>query len=217
MRQDKELQTQVMEELSWEPSVDSADVGVAASDGAITLTGHVDSYAAKITAVKAARRIYGVRAVADELAVEVPSQHLHDDTDIAETVSRLLEWSATIPQGAVTAKVSEGWITLDGKVDWQYQSDAATRLVRDLSGVRGVVNLITVKPRPHEKEVKSKIAEALRRQAQLDARRIWLETSDGTVILHGQVSSWNEAETARKAASAAPGVTKVESRMAIVP
>lgn len=133
------------------------------------------------------------------------------------TFARLLEWNVTIPRGAVTAKVSQGMVTLEGKVDWAYQSEAAVKLVRGLSGVRGVINVVTVKPRLHDKDIMSKITEALHRQAQLDARRIRLETSDGKVILHGQVSSWNEAETARRAAAAAPGVTKVESRLSIVP
>jgi osmotically-inducible protein OsmY len=217
MRTDKELQADVMHELQWEPSVGSAGIGVAAKDGAVTLSGHVNSYAEKVAADKAARRVYGVRAVADELAVELPSQNLHDDTDIAEAIARLLEWSVTVPRGAVTAKVSRGMVTLEGKVDWAFQLEAASKLVRDLTGVRAVVNLVKVKPKLQGKEIKAKITEALHRQAQLDARRIWLETSNGNVIVHGQVSSWNEAETARKAVAAAPGVTRVDSRLVIVP
>jgi osmotically-inducible protein OsmY len=217
MRLDKDLQADVMRELEWEPSVESAGIGVAAKEGAIILSGHVGSYAEKVAADKAARRVYGVRAVADELVVELPRHNLHDDTDIAETIARLLEWSVTVPKGAVTAKVSKGIVTLEGKVDWEYQLEAASKLVRGLAGVKAVINLVAVRPKAHDKEIKSKITEALHRQAQLDARRIWLETSDGKIILHGQVSSWSEAETARKAAAAAPGVTKVESRLAIVP
>jgi osmotically-inducible protein OsmY len=217
MRLDKDLQADVMRELEWEPSVESAGIGVAAKEGAIILSGHVGSYAEKVAADKAARRVYGVRAVADELVVELERHNLHDDTDIAETIARLLEWSVTVPKGAVTAKVSKGIVTLEGKVDWEYQLEAASKLVRGLAGVKAVINLVAVRPKAHDKEIKSKITEALHRQAQLDARRIWLETSDGKIILHGQVSSWSEAETARKAAAAAPGVTKVESRLAIVP
>jgi osmotically-inducible protein OsmY len=217
MQRDKNLQADVMRELQWEPSVDSAGIGVAAHDGAITLTGHVGTYAEKIAAQKAAQRVYGVRAMADELVVEIPSQYRHDDTDIAEILARALEWSVTIPKGAVRTRVSQGMVTLEGKVDWEYQSDAAARLARGLAGVRGIINLIAVKPRLHDKDVKAKITEALHRQAQLDARRIWLETLDSKVIIHGQVSSWNEAETARKAAGSAPGVTAVESRLTIVP
>ena len=217
MRDDKDLQTDVMRELKWEPSVDSAGIGVAAHQGSVTLAGHVGSYAEKVAAVKATRRVYGVRAVADELSVEFPSQHLYDDIDIAERIAHLLEWSATVPTGSVTAEVTKGFVTLEGKVDWQFQAEAAEKLVRGLMGVLSVRNLVVVKPRPHNKEVMAKITEALHRQAQVDARRIWLESTDGTVILHGQVASWNEAETARKAAAAAPGVTKVESHLAIVP
>lgn len=217
MRQDRDLQQDVMRELRWEPSVDSAGIGVAAHQGSVTLSGHVESYAEKVAAVKAARRVYGVRAVADELSVEFPSQHLHDDTDIAERIAHLLEWSVTVPRGRVTARVSKGLVTLEGTVDWQFQAEAADRLVRELVGVRGVTNLVTVKPRPHTKAVMAKITEALHRQAQVDARRIWLESTDGTVVLHGQVASWSEAETARRAAAAAPGVSKVESHLEIVP
>lgn len=217
MRQDKDLQADVMRELEWEPSVESAGIGVAAHKGSVTLAGHVGSYAEKVAAIKAARRVYGVRAVADELTVEFPSHHLYDDIDIAERIAHLLEWSATVPRGSVYAKVSKGLVTLEGKVDWQFQAEAADKIVRGLVGIRGVTNLVIVRPRRHNKEVMAKITEALHRQAQVDARRIWLESSDGTVILHGQVSSWNEAETARKAAAAAPGVTKVESDLAIVP
>ena len=217
MRLDKDLQADVMQELKWEPSVDAASIGVAANEGAITLTGHVKSYAEKVAADKAAKRVYGVRAVADELVIELPHHHLHDDTDIAETVTRMLDWSVKVPKGAVTAKVTKGWVTLEGKVDWDYQSEAASKLVRGLTGVMGVSNFVVVKGRVRNKEVKDRITEALHRQAQIDARRIWLTAQGGTVVLHGQVSSWSEAESARKAATGAPGVSKVESRLVIVP
>ena len=217
MRTDKELQADVMRELEWEPSLGAAGIGVAARQGAVTLTGHVGSYAEKVAAVKAARRVYGVRAVADELAVELAADHLQDDTGLAERIAHLLEWSSTVPRGTVSAQVRKGFVTLEGKVDWMFQSEAALKLVRDLAGVKGVTNLVVVKPRPHSRAVMAKITEALHRQAQVDARRIWLETNDGKVILHGQVSSWSEAETATRAAAAAPGVTAVDSRLAVVP
>jgi osmotically-inducible protein OsmY len=217
MRQDKDLQADVMRELKWEPSVDSASIGVAAKEGAITLTGHVKSYAEKVAADKAAKRVYGVRAVADDLVIELPHHHLHDDTDIAETIARLLDRSVKVPKGAVTAKVRKGWVTLEGKVDWNYQSEAVSKLVTGLTGVTGVSNLVVVKGPVRNKEVKDRITEALHRQAQIDARRIWLTVQGGTVVLYGQVSSWSEAESARKAATAAPGVTRVESRLVIAP
>ena len=213
----KDLQADVMKELQWEPSIDSASIGVAANEGAVTLTGHVGSYAEKLAADKAAKRVYGVRAVADELVVELPQHPLHDDTDLAENIARMLDWSVNVPRGAVQAKVSKGWVTLDGKVDWGYQSDAASKLVRDLTGVMGVSNLVSIKAPVHSHEVKASITAALHRQAQIDARRIWLAVDGGHVVLYGQVSSWSEAEAARKAAAAAPGVTKVESRLVIVP
>jgi osmotically-inducible protein OsmY len=145
MRKDKDLQADVMQQLTWEPGVDSASIGVGAAGGAITLFGHVKSYAEKVAANRAAKRVYGVRAVADELLIEPPHHHLHDDTDIAETVARVLDSSAKVPKGAVRAKVSNGWVTLEGRVDWDYQAKAASDQVRGLTGVLGVSNFVVVK------------------------------------------------------------------------
>jgi osmotically-inducible protein OsmY len=217
MQLDKELQADVIRELAWEPKVDAANVGVSVDKGALTLTGHVKTYAELIAAERAALRVYGVLAVANELVVKLPGDRTRDDSDIALAISDQMKWSAAIPKEAIKATVTHGWVTLEGRVDWTYQSEAADKLVRGLIGVKGVTNRVIVKPAVHYKDVKSKITEALHRQAQIDARRIWLTTDDGHVTMHGQVSSWSEAAAARKAAESAPGVTKVDSQLTITP
>jgi osmotically-inducible protein OsmY len=217
LRLDKELQADVIRELAWEPKIDSANIGVAVDKGAVTLTGHVKTYAELIAAERAALRLYGVLAVANELIVKLPSERTRDDSDIALAISNQMAWNAAIPHEAIKATVSHGWVTLEGRVDWAYQSEVADKLVRGLIGVMGVTNRVSVKPAVHYKDVKTKITEALQRQAQIDARRIWLTTDDGHVTLHGHVSSWSEADAARKAAASAPGVTQVDSQLTITP
>ena len=217
MRLDKELQADVIRELEWEPKVDSANIGVAVDKGAVTLTGHVRTYGELIAAERAALRLYGVLAVANELIVKLPSAQARDDSDIALAISNQMAWNAAIPHEAIKATVTHGWVTLEGHVDWAYQSEAADKIVRSLVAVKGVTNRVIVKPTIHAKDVKAKITEALHRQAQIDARRIWLTTDDGHVTLHGNVSSWSEAAAAKKAAAAAPGVTRVDSRLTITP
>ena len=217
MRPDKELQADVIRELAWEPKVDSANIGVAVHHGAVTLSGHMRTYAEVIAAERAAERLYGVRAVANELVVRLPSDRARDDTDIAVAMSSQLGWHVSIPAEAIKASVSHGWIKLEGRVDWAYQSEAAEKIARSLIGVTGVSNHVVVKPRVKAKDVMANITEALHRQAQIDARRIWMTTEAGHVKLHGQVSSWSEASAARRAAESAPGVTRVESDLTVTP
>lgn len=217
MRTDKELQENVIHELDWDPRIDSSSIQVAAHAGAVTLKGHVQTYAELIAAQRAAMRIYGVRALANELVVRLPSDRTRQDSDIARAIANQMAWNVNIPEGAIKAVVSDGWVTFEGEVQRIYQSEAAERIVRGLIGVKGVTNRVIVQPTLREKDVKAKITEALHRQAQIDARRIWLTTEDGHVTLHGQVSSWSEAEAARKAAASAPGVTKVESKLTVTP
>jgi osmotically-inducible protein OsmY len=217
MRPDRELQADIIRELEWEPRVDSANIGVTVDQGAVTLTGHVRTYAEQVAAERAVTRIYGVRAVANELVVKLPNDWRRDDSDIALATSNQLAWNVSIPKDAIRASVRQGWVTLDGQVDWAYQSVVAEKIVRGLIGVKGVTNRVVVRPRVQTKDVQAKITEALHRQAQIDARRIWLTTEDGHVTLHGQVSSWSEAEAAKKASASAPGVTRVESALTITP
>jgi osmotically-inducible protein OsmY len=215
---DKKLQQAVMRELRWNPEVNAAHIGVSAKDGAVTLTGHVSSYAEKRAAVEAAERVYGVKAVADELEVRIPGAIPRDDTDIAEEVAQALRRSILVPK-TVEAEVRNGFITLRGEVKWAYQRRAAERAVRDLRGVRGVANLVTVKPRakPKPEQVEKRIEEAIQRSASLDARSVWVTTTNGTVHLHGHVHSLWEKKAAEEAAEAAPGVSKVENHILVTP
>jgi osmotically-inducible protein OsmY len=218
MDQDKSLQEAVMKELEWDPKVDAAHIGVSVKDGAVTLSGHVSSYSEKFAAVRAAERVFGVKAVADEIEVRLPGSSIRDDSDLAEQIARVLRWNTNVPD-TVEAEVRDGWVTLRGEVEWSYQRDAAKRAVRDLTGVKGVTNLITVKPhvKPTPAEVERRIAEAIERQASLDARSIWATTSNGTVHLHGTVHSVWERRVAEQAAASAAGVEKVEDHIVVTP
>jgi osmotically-inducible protein OsmY len=217
VKSDLELKADVERELVWEPSVDAARIGVAVRDGAVTLAGEVPSYMEKWQAIKAAERVHGVRAVADGLVVKPLSEHTRSDSELAEAVANALRWPGAVPD-TVVAKVEKGYVTLSGEVEWEYQREAAERAVRSLTGVRGVSDLITLKPRVvRTTDVKARIEEALSRQAALEARSIGVETYNGTVVLKGHAHSRQEADAAARAAWATPGVVKVENRIAIQP
>ncbi|HSR24816.1 MAG TPA: BON domain-containing protein [Candidatus Eisenbacteria bacterium] len=216
MVKDSKLQNDVVAELEWEPGVNAAHIGVSARSGAVALTGHVRTYEEKALARRAAMRVYGVRSVADDIEVTLAPEHARDDADIAEAVSRVLEWNAAIPEG-VQARVSNAVVTLTGTTESAYYRSAAEAAVRQLVGVRSVVNAIAIKPKVSSRQVQAKISEALHRLAQLDARRIRVETHDGTVVLRGQVRSREEAEAAERAAAAAPGIAHVESHLEVTP
>jgi osmotically-inducible protein OsmY len=212
---DLELKKSVEAELNWEPSVNAAQIGVAVKDGVVTLTGRVDSYWEKVAAERAAARVEGVRAVANELEIHLPFSSERTDEDIARAAVNRLEWSVSVPRDRIKVKVSKGWLTLEGTVDWQYQKTAAEEAVRNLVGVKGVLNHIEVKPQVSKIEVKSAIEAALKRSAQVDANRITVETDGDKVILRGTVRSWFEREEAERAAWRAPGVRSVDNRITI--
>lgn len=213
----RELQEHVQNALAWEPSLDASEIGVSVEEGVVTLRGDVHTYAEKATAERVALRVYGVKAVANDVEVRLVGTGKHTDTEIAQASVNALKWTTTVPKDAVTVTVSNGWLTLKGTVDWQYQKDAAARTVRDLAGVRGVSNEIVLTPRVKAGDVQEKIEAAFKRSAEIDARRINVTVFDGKVSLSGNVHSWAEREEARRAAWAAPGVTSVEDRLAVVP
>jgi osmotically-inducible protein OsmY len=214
---DRELQRHVEDALGWEPSFDAADIGVSVDDGVVTLRGDVATYTAKSAAERVALAVYGVKAVANDLNVRLTGPYQRTDSDIAHAAVNALQWNTVVPTNRVSVAVSNGWITLKGNLDWQYQKDAAARAVRDLTGVRGVNNSIVVQPQVKSLDVRDKIEAAFKRSAEIDARRIAVTAQDGKVILSGNVRSWAERQEAERAAWAAPGVTQVDDRLSIMP
>ena len=217
MKTDSQLQADVLHELKWWPSVNAAHIGVAAKGGVVTLTGQVVHYAEKASAEDAAKAVYGVKGIANDIEVEPAGSSKRTDQDIAEAALSALKWDFEIPKDKVTVSVKKGWVTLEGTVDWQYQKDAATRCVRYLMGVIAVTNQIAIEPTAKVVDIKSKIEDAFRRHADLEARRISVNTHDGAVTLTGGVSSWSERDEAVSAAWAAPGVTSVRNDLTITP
>ena len=214
-RNDEQIQKDVLAELKWDARVAPNEIGVAVKDGIVTLTGMVDSFAKKWAAEEAAHRVRGVKAVANDIKVKLPISSERTDDDIARAVVHGLEWDAFIPINRLDVTVSQGWVTLKGDVEWQYQKQDAERVVRRIEGVKGVSNLITVKPGVLPTELKQKIEEALIRSAKTDAQRIVVETQGSKVILKGTVRSWAEREEAEQVAWNAPGVTEVDNRIVI--
>ncbi|WP_238929749.1 BON domain-containing protein [Sphingopyxis terrae] len=212
---DSQLQHDVLAELEWEPAVDHADIGVAVNDGVVTLSGYVKSFAEKLAAEKAVRRITGVKAIAEEIKVRLASDSKIADHEIARRIVDMIAWTASIPDDKVKVKVEHGWVTLSGTVDWYFQSMEARKAAARISGVVGVTNLIEVKPLPAPADVKSRIVSAFKRQADLDAAAVTVTTDGGTVKLSGKVHAWNERSIAERAAWSAPGVTKVVDFLSI--
>ena len=213
---DLELKRSVESELEWEPSIKSAAaIGVRVKDGVVTLTGPMESYSEKLAAERAALRVSGVKAVANDLEVRLPQSSERTDEDIAKAAANALDWTSGIPRDKIKVTVDKGWITLKGAVPFHYQRTTAEDAVRNLWGVKGVINLIEVQPGLSTTVVKQAIEEALKRDAEVDAQRIQVETSGSKVILKGTVHSWFERKEAERVAWEAPGVTQVENQIAI--
>jgi osmotically-inducible protein OsmY len=214
-RTDAQIQNDVLAELKWEPRIQPNEIGVAVKNGVVTLTGWVDSYTKKWAAEDAAHRVRGVKAVANDIEVRLSSSAERTDADLAAAIIHALECDAFVPADRLDVTVSNGWVTLKGEVEWQYEREDAERVIRRLAGVVGVTNLITVKPHVAAAALKEKIEKALLRSAETDAKGITVEVDGDAVILKGMVRSWAERQAAERAAWSAPGVASVDNRITI--
>jgi osmotically-inducible protein OsmY len=215
MRTDAQIQLDVIDELRWDPKISEKEIGVAVKDGVVTLSGFVPSYAERFAAEIATERVSGVRAVATELAVKLAAERTRSDTEIAHKAVDALKWDVMVPDEQIKLRVVDGWVTLEGETEWQYQKEAAARSVRYLIGVRGLTNAIVVKSKVSPFEVSTAIKNALRRSAELDAEKVQVAAKDGTVTLRGKVRSWAERQDVERAAWSAPGVTDVVDELTI--
>ncbi|HXZ01846.1 MAG TPA: BON domain-containing protein [Stellaceae bacterium] len=216
MKDDLHLQQRVIDALEFDPSVDAAHIGVSVGEGVVTLSGHVRSFVEKLAAERIVRQVKGVRAVAQELEVRLPSDKKLADDEIAARAVRILHWDQMVPGDRISVKVEHGIVTLDGEVDWGFQRTEAENGIRKLSGVRSVINNIVVVAKVSPEDVHAKIRAALERNAEIEAGRVTVAVSGGKVTLGGRVNAWTEREAAEHAAWSAPGVTEVEDRIEIV-
>lgn len=212
---DSTLRQQILDELRYEPSIDENDIGVAVEDGIVTLTGHVPNYSQKAAVTRAVGRLKGVRGIADEIQVRYPGTSGTSDDEIAKRVLDTLRWNVVVPEDKVQVKVQKGLVTLSGKVAWHYQKTAAADAVRDLHGVTAITNLIEVHSPPSSIDVKKHIEDALRRNAELEAKAIRVDVLGDKVVLKGSVRAWNDRTVAERAAWGTPGVRAVEDQLTI--
>ena len=217
MKTDSEIERDVKAELGWNPDLKSTDIAISVKDGVVTLAGFVPRYIDKYEAEKAAKRVAGVLAVANDIEIRLPAVDERPDPEIAREVVTALKNQLPISHERIKAVVRNGWVTLEGDVERQYQRQTAERAVRHLKGVKGIINDIKTKPRVEPSDIKQKIQEAFRRSAEVDANQITVETSGGEVILKGKVRSWVERDEAERVAWRAPGVTKVDDRIVVSP
>ncbi|WP_103668527.1 BON domain-containing protein [Pseudanabaena sp. BC1403] len=212
---DIDLKTDVLAELKYEPSIKVTDIGVLVKDGTVTLNGYANSSNEKWQAVQATRRVAGVKAIADDIVVKLPGSSLHTDGDIATTAAHHIDWFTSIPRGTIKVTVSDAWITLEGEVEWQYLKNSAENYLYNLLGVKGVSNLITVKPRLKATDINNDIRDAFKRSALLDANKIRVETSGDKVTLHGKVRNYAELDEAERVAWGASGVHSVDNQLKV--
>jgi len=217
MTTDTEIQKNVMEELKWDPIMQSAEIGAIVQDGIVTLVGYVDNYSQRLAAENAVKRVKDVRAVAIDIAISLPDDQRRSDTDLAAAALNALKWSSFVPEDKIRLKVDGGWITMEGEVEWQFQKESAYSAVSDLIGVHGVINRINVRPNITPVIVKDVIKKALERSADIEADSINISTDGGRIVLKGKVRSWAERKEVERAVWATPGVIEVKDELIIVP
>jgi osmotically-inducible protein OsmY len=215
MKSDSEIKRDVEYELLWDPDIDAEDIAVAVKDGAVALTGFVRSYSQKWQAERDAKRVSGVAAIANDIEVRLPSANQRSDPELAREAASAIRSQLPFSHEHIKPVIKNGWVTLEGEVEWNFQRERAETAIRHVLGVKGVTNLIAIKPRVTPADVKAKIEDALKRSAEVDASHITVETEGGKVILRGKVHSWAERTEAERAAWRAPGVTQVENKISV--
>ena len=217
MKNDLEIQQDVIHQLSWEPFLKASDIGVTVKNGIVTLTGEVDSYYKKISAEKAARKVAGVRAIAEDIQLRVSPSFIKTDAELAESVLNALKWHSAVDEEKIKIKVEDGVVTLDGEVEWEFQRTSAKNAVSNLLGVRNVISNIVLKPKLTVTDIKAKISSAFHRTATIDAQKIEVEIQGNKAILRGKVRSYAEKDDAESAAWSAPGIAYVDNKLELVP
>lgn len=215
MKTDLQLQKDVMDQLTWEPKLHAAEIGVAAKNGIITLNGYVSNYEQKVAAEKKAMKVAGVKGLAQEIEVKPIGSNRKDDPEIATVIVNALKWNSSVPNDRIQVKVEDGWVTLNGEVEWWYQLNEAKKAVEALIGVRGVTNLINIKSNMSAENIRSKIQSAFARNASLESKSIKIEVNGSTITLSGYLPGWHEIEEAENAAWTIPGVTRVINRLSL--
>lgn len=215
MKDDKKLQAEVISEIQQEPGARAERIGVHVDDGVVHVTGEVDSYPEKLAVERAVKRVPGVEAIAEDIRVNLPDEFERNDQELARLAASALEWNVAVPHDGLKVTVQDGWVSLDGEVDHWYQHNAAEEAVRNLIGVKGITNRISIKPSPTPADLKDRIEKTIVRAARLEAEQINVEVRDSKAILKGNVRTWAEREDAERAACNTPGICEVDNQITV--